>query len=169
MQEKFEQRLKTASSSISAPETETSKLSNEIEKNNKKQSELNMAKKSAISGEYIITVEDSGSIRVCKIYDNVKASLRECAEAKGFEYDPNWTTRQFGSKLIKEFGEGNEATIGEYTIVKRDSGSIETYRTYDNTLGALREIASKVGFNINESSNTRQNGSKLIDFINSNK
>ena len=66
-----------------------------------------MAKKSAISGEYIVTVEDSGSIRVLKIYDNVKGSLRECAEAKGFAYDPNWTTRQFGSKLIEDFDERN--------------------------------------------------------------
>lgn len=128
-----------------------------------------MAKKSAISGEYIITVEDSGTVRVCKIYDNVKSSLRECAEAKGFEYDPNWTTRQFGSKLINEFGEGNMAEIGEYTVVKRDNGSIETYRTYANTLGALREIAAQTGFEINEKSNTRQNGSKLVDFINDNK
>ncbi|MDE7335467.1 MAG: hypothetical protein K2N10_04055 [Muribaculaceae bacterium] len=70
---------------------------------------------------------------------------------------------------MKEFGEGNEASIGEYTIVKRDSGSIETYRTYANTLGALREIAANVGFEINEKSNTRQNGSKLVDFINSGK
>lgn len=128
-----------------------------------------MAKKSAISGEYIITVEDSGTVRVCKIYDNVLGSLRECAEAKGFAYDSGWNTRTFGSKLIKEFGEGNDATIGEYTIVKRDNGSIETYRTYANTLGALREIAAGVGFEINEKSNTRQNGSKLVDFINSGK
>lgn len=128
-----------------------------------------MAKKSAISGEYIITVEDSGTVRVLKIYDNVKSSLRECAEAKGFEYDPDWTTRQFGSNLIKEFGEGNQAEIGEYTIVKRDSGTIETYRTYANTLGALREIAANVGFEINEKSNTRNNGSKLVDFINASK
>ncbi len=128
-----------------------------------------MAKKSAISGEYIITVEDTGTIRVCKIYDNVKGSLRECAEAKGFEYDPNWTTRQFGSKLIKEYGDGTQAEIGEYTVVKRDSGTIETYRTYANTKGALREIAASVGFEINENSNTRQNGSKLVDFINSKK
>ena len=128
-----------------------------------------MAKKSAISGEYIITVEDSGTVRVCKIYDNVKGSLRECAEAKGFEYDPNWTTRQFGSKLINEFGDGNMAEIGEYTVVKRESGTIESYRTYANTLGALREIASVVGFEINEKSNTRNNGSKLVDFINASK
>lgn len=128
-----------------------------------------MAKKSAISGEYIITVEDSGSIRVCKIYDNVKSSLRECAEAKGFEYDPDWTTRQFGSKLIKEFGDDDKATIGEYTIVKRDSGSIETYRTYDNTKGALREIAEETKFKFDPEWNTRQFGSKLVDFINASK
>lgn len=128
-----------------------------------------MAKKSAISGEYIITVEDSGTVRVCKIYDNVIGSLRECAAAMGFEADPKWNTRHFGAQLIKEFGNGNMAQIGEYTVVKRDSGTIETYRTYANTLGALREIAAQVGFTINEKSNTRQNGSKLIDFINENK
>ncbi len=128
-----------------------------------------MAKKSAISGEYIITVEDSGSIRVLKIYDNVKGSLRECAEAKGFAYDIDWTTRQFGSKLIKEFGEDNEATIGEYTIVKRDNGSIETYRTYENTKGALREIAEATGFTFEPEWTTRQFGSKLVDFVNANK
>jgi hypothetical protein len=99
----------------------------------------------------------------------VKDSLRECAEAKGFEYDPAWTTRQFGAKLIKEYGDGSMAEIGEYTVVKRDSGSIETYRTYANTLGALREIAANVGFEINENSNTRNNGSKLVDFINAGK
>ena len=128
-----------------------------------------MAKKSAISGEYIVTVEDSGTVRVCKIYDNVKSSLRECAEAKSFTYDPGWTTRQFGAKLIKEFGEGNQAEIGEYTIVKRDSGSIETYRTYDNTKGALREIAESISFTFDPEWTTRQFGSKLVDFINANK
>lgn len=128
-----------------------------------------MAKKSAISAEYIITVEDSGTVRVCKIHDNVKGALRECAEAKGFEYDPKWTTRQFGAKLIKEFGEDNMAEIGEYTITKLSTGSIETYRTYANTMGALREIAANVGFEINEKSNTRNIGSKLVDFINANK
>lgn len=59
-----------------------------------------MAKKSAINGEYIVTVEDSGSISVHRIYDNTKGALREIAERIGFEYDPNWTTRQFGSKLV---------------------------------------------------------------------
>ncbi len=128
-----------------------------------------MAKKSAISGEYIVTIEDSGTVRVCKIHDNVKGALRECAESQGFEYDPNWTTRQFGSKLIKEYGEGNMATIGEYTVVKRDSGTIETYRTYDNTKGALREIAENINFSFDPEWTTRQFGTKLVDHINAGK
>lgn len=53
-----------------------------------------MAKKSAISGEYIITVEDSGTVRVCKIYDNVIGSLREIAEAQNFTIDPKWNTQE---------------------------------------------------------------------------
>lgn len=125
-----------------------------------------MAKKSAISGEYIITVEDSGAIRVCKIFDNVKGSLRECAQTVGFEYNPNWTTQQFGSKLIKEYGDGKIAEIGEYTITKRESGSIESYRVYDNTKGALREIAETIGFEFDPSWTTRQFGGKLVDFLN---
>lgn len=59
-----------------------------------------MAKKSVIVGEYILSVLESGSIEVYRVYDNVKGALREVAEKEGFEYDANWTTRQFGSKLI---------------------------------------------------------------------
>lgn len=125
-----------------------------------------MAKKSAIAGEYIITVEDSGSIRVCKIYDNVKGSLREIAEKEGFEVDPKWNTRQLGANIIKAFGDGKLAEVGEYTVVKRDSGSIETYRTYDNTLGALREIAQSINFEYDPDWTTRQFGNKLVDEIN---
>lgn len=128
-----------------------------------------MAKKSAISGEYIITVEDSGSIRVCKIAENAKGALRECAEAKGFEYDPQWTTRQFGSNLIKEFGDGNMAEIGEFTISKLASGSIETFQVFANTKGALREIAERIGFEYNNEWTTQQFGNKLVNFINDNK
>lgn len=128
-----------------------------------------MAKKSAISGEYIITIEDSGTVRVCKIYDNVMGSLREVAALKDFEIDPKWNTQETGRRIVREFGDGKMAEIGEYVVTRRDNGKIETYRTYANTLGALREIAANVGFEINEKSNTRQNGSKLVDFINAGK
>ena len=128
-----------------------------------------MAKKSAISGEFIITVEDTGSIRVCKIADNAKGALRECAEAQGFAYDSNWTTRQFGSKLIKEFGDGTMAEIGEFTVSKLPSGSIEIFQVFSNTKGALRDIAEATKFDFDPDWNTRQFGAKLVDFINENK
>jgi hypothetical protein len=59
-----------------------------------------MAKKSVIAGEYVVSVLDSGSIEIYRIYDNVKGALREIAEKEGFEYAPAWNTRQFGSKLV---------------------------------------------------------------------
>lgn len=122
-----------------------------------------MAKKSAISGEYIIQVEDSGSVVVFRIYDNVKASLREIATTTGFEYNPDWNVRQFGKKICKEFGDGNSATIGGYVIQVRESGSIETYRHFENTKAALREIAEKIGFEYDPEWTTRQFGSNLVD------
>ena len=126
-----------------------------------------MAAKSAISGEYIIQKEDSGSIVVYRIYDNTKGALREVAEEKNFQYDPNWTTRQFGNKICKEFGDGKEAIVGCYNIRVQESGTIEVFRTYDNTKAALREIAGNVGFEFDPNWNTQQFGSKLIDFVNS--
>ena len=59
-----------------------------------------MAAKSAISGEYIIQKEESGSIVVYRIYDNSKGALREISQKIGFEYDEKWNVRQFGAKLI---------------------------------------------------------------------
>lgn len=126
-------------------------------------------KKSAIYGEYIIQVKENGSIEVFRIYDNVKGALREVAEKSGFTYDPNWTTRQFGNKLIKEFGENKMATIGEYVITEKTDGGIEAYKTYDNIKGALREISEKSGFTYDPEWTTRQFGNKLIDYINQNK
>lgn len=125
-----------------------------------------MAKKSAISGEYIITVEDSGSIRVCRIFDNVIASLRECAKAVGFQYDPKWDTQQFGAKLIKEYGEGNLAEIGEYTISRDSSGHIDSYQVFGNTLRVLKKIAGEHQMPLVETWNTRALGNRLVDFIN---
>lgn len=124
-----------------------------------------MAKKSAITGEYIITVEDSGSIRVCRIFDNVIGSLRECAKSVGFAVDPKWTTQDLGRKLIKEFGDGNSAEIGEYTITRTDSGHIDSYQVYGNSKRILRNIAADINMPINDNWTTRQLGNKVVDFI----
>lgn len=123
-------------------------------------------KKSAISGEYVISQEDSGAISVFRIFDNVKGSLREASATVGFAYDAGWTTRQFGSKLIKAYGSGDIAHVGDYVIHENQNGSIETYKTYDNTKGALREVSEKVSFHVDPDWTTRQLGSKLIDFLN---
>ena len=48
----------------------------------------------------MIGVLENGSIEVYRIYDNVKGSLREVAEKEGFQFDPEWTTQQLGSKLV---------------------------------------------------------------------
>lgn len=128
-----------------------------------------MAKKSAIQGEFIIQIEDTGSVVAYKIYDNVKGALREISEIKSFEYDNNWTTRQLGSKIIKAFGENKQAIISEYYISENTNGSIEVYKIYDNVKGALRKISESIGFEYDNNWTTRQFGSKLIDYINKDK
>lgn len=123
-------------------------------------------KKSATSGEYMIGVKENNSIEVYRIYDNTKGALREIAEQENYEYDTTWNTRQFGTKLCKQFGDGKQANVGCYNIYIRDTETIEVYRTYDNTKSALREIAEMVGFEVDPKWNTQQLGSKLVDFIN---
>ena len=131
-----------------------------------------MAKeKFARSGEYVIHQTEEGSIITSKIYDNVKGALREVSEKIGFTFDPAWTTRQFGSKLLDELGcreteTGKTARSGEYVINKNKDGAIQIYRYYDNVKGALREIAESIGFEYDKAWTTRQFGSKLIDALN---
>ena len=131
-----------------------------------------MAKeKFARSGEYAILQTEEGSIITAKIYDNVKGALREVSEKIGFTFDPAWTTRQFGSKLLDELGcreteTGKTARSGEYVINKNIDGAIQIYRFYDNVKGALRDIAESIGFEYDNTWTTRQFGSKLIDELN---
>lgn len=57
------------------------------------------------------------------------------------------------------------AVSGEYSVNQLESGTIQVFRTYDNTIGALREIAEQEGFEYDSGWNTRTFGSKLIDFL----
>lgn len=66
-----------------------------------------------------MSVLNNGSIEVYRIYDNVKGALREIAEREGFEYDPNWNTRQFGSKLI-DFLNGNVSSKTKSTATENN-------------------------------------------------
>ena len=129
--------------------------------------------KNARSGEYVISCNAEGSIKVSKEYENTKGALREIAEQIGFEYDPNWTTRQFGIKLIEKITgdhvvtkDYESAECGEYVIFKEESGSIQVFKDYDNVKGALREIAEGIGFEYDGAWTTRQFGAKLIENLN---
>ena len=116
-------------------------------------------------------VEDSGSITTLRLFENIKGAMREMCETAGIEYDNEWTTRQFGNKLFKEYGGNigfdNLAEIGEYVLQRFESGSFKVLRQYANVKGALREISGEIGFDYDAKWTTRQFGSKLIDFINS--
>ena len=82
------------------PATDTVK--SEVAK--KETSTKSKSKQSSASYEdYVITINEDKSISVTlkgDLCDNTKKALREIAELVGFEYDNEWTTRQFGSKLI---------------------------------------------------------------------
>ena len=65
-------------------------------------------KKSINYGEYQITREENGSIRVLKNgipQENTTAALREIAQSINLDIQSNWNTQQFGSKLIKAIEE----------------------------------------------------------------
>ncbi len=47
-------------------------------------------------------IEDEYRVIVTRTCENAKGTMREISERIGFEYDPNWTTQQFGAKLSKE-------------------------------------------------------------------
>lgn len=63
-------------------------------------------KQVATTEDYIVARYEDDSIGVYNRYGNTKGALREIAEVQGFEYDPTWTTRQFGKKLIDAVDNG---------------------------------------------------------------
>ena len=56
--------------------------------------------KNTTIGEYAIEREDNQRINVIRRYSVAKEGLRDCADSISFQYDNDWTTRQFGQKLI---------------------------------------------------------------------
>ncbi|WP_439328434.1 hypothetical protein [Lonepinella sp. BR2357] len=135
--------------------------------------EMTMVKKNATLNQYLIEQEDSGKINVLSQYEDgtVKASLREIAEAIGFEFDSAWTTQQFGRRLADFVENANEIIAKEavYRVQILENNKVNTfkYKTDYSTKEALRELAKLVdGFAVDEKWNTQQLGSKLIDVIN---
>ncbi len=60
-------------------------------------------------GEYAIERKDNNRINVIRTYTVTKDGLRDCADSIGFPYEKEWTTQQFGRKLIDYFNIGKES------------------------------------------------------------
>lgn len=96
-----------------------------------------MAKKTAIYGEYIITVEDSGAVNVYRIFNNAKDSLRDIAQAIGFEYDEAWNTRTFGNKLVDFINDKNINQPAPAKEVEQQDSNIKEEGTDENELKVI--------------------------------
>ncbi|MBF1367172.1 MAG: hypothetical protein HXN14_03150 [Porphyromonadaceae bacterium] len=88
-----------------------------------------------------------GRVTIYRVHptDSVKATLRELSEQHGFDYQTEWNTRNFGAKLIADFGGKTEALVGSYLIRKLDSGTIKVYRICDKVKNELVQIAEELG------------------------
>lgn len=70
-------------------------------------------KKSATCGDYTINIASNNSVTVLKggvACDNAKGALRDIAIAANYEFDSNWTTHKFGSKLVNFLNTNNSTT-----------------------------------------------------------
>ena len=124
-------------------------------------------KQVATTEDYIVARYEDDSVGVYNRYGNTKGALREIAEVQGFEYDPTWTTRQFGKKLIDAVDNGAPAIANDHYIVYIDTnGSVICGRkTEGSTKGALRMIAQKYSIIYEEGWNTQQFGRKVIEHL----
>ncbi len=124
-------------------------------------------KQVATTEEYIVVRYEDDSIGVYNRYGNAKAALREIAKEHGFEYDPNWTTRQFGKKMIDGVGNGAPAIADNDYIVYIDANGtvICGRKTEGSAKGALRMIAEKYSITYEEGWNTQQFGRKVIEHL----
>ncbi|WP_454997722.1 hypothetical protein [Capnocytophaga granulosa] len=124
-------------------------------------------KQVATTEEYIVVRYEDDSIGVYNRYGNAKAALREIAIEHGFEYDPSWTTRQFGKKMIDGVGNGAPAIADNDYIVYIDANGtvICGRKTEGSAKGALRMIAEKYSITYEEGWNTQQFGRKVIEHL----
>lgn len=75
---------------------------------------------------YSVIKNDDGSYTVSingVVQDNAKAAMRQIAEAIGLEFDPAWTTRQFGGKLAAALN--GSTPVETVAPVKDDSAALE--------------------------------------------
>lgn len=124
-------------------------------------------KQVAITEEYIVVRYEDDSICVYNRYGNAKEALRKIANEHGFEYDPNWTTRQLGKKLIDALGDGAPAIADNDYIVYIDAnGTVICGERFEgDTKEGLRTIAEKYNISYEKGWNTHQFGRNVIEHL----
>lgn len=65
---------------------------------------------------------------------NTKDALRDIAKKINFQYDENWNTRTFGSKIIASLGGKEDGFVikDEYIVLKHQSGRISVFKVDPN-------------------------------------
>lgn len=124
-------------------------------------------KQVATTEDYIVARYEDDSIGVYNRYGNTKGALREIAEVQGFEYDPTWTTRQFGKKLIDAVDNGAPAIANDHYIVYIDTnGTVICGERFEgDTKEGLRTIAEKYNISYEKGLDTQEFGSKVIESL----
>jgi len=109
-----------------------------------------MAKKSVSWKEYLIEIDEKGSVKVAKAgvpCDNTKASLREIADAAGFVFDEKWNTQQCGAKLAKFLEEAVpvpvEKPIAEKPKVEKKEEELQVKASKADIAGARVRVYGK--------------------------
>lgn len=134
------------------------------------------------NGKHQHTIQrlEDNSIKV--IPASTKAQLRLIAKHCGFDYEPNWTTQQFGAKLI-DFLHAQDASnavssdakkaaifngingLYKHTIDQSANNIITV--TPDSTKAILRLIFADMEMDYDKTWNTQTMGAKLIELLNS--
>ena len=58
--------------------------------------------------KFFLRIKEDEKVVVTKageVCDNTKAALREIVEKTGFKFESDWTTQQFGKKLVASLNE----------------------------------------------------------------
>lgn len=113
-------------------------------------------------GKYTISIEDSGSVIVesdGEVASNTKEALRNIAEECNFEYNPDWTTRQFGKNLMT-FLTNNNNNNNNNSAINTDNET-KAMRTVEVTItGTMVYLGA-----YNEDGYIDHHGRFLVDWV----
>lgn len=126
-------------------------------------------KKQVSFKEYTISIADSGSVEVFKLFKNALNGLHEICAEHNLNCPKGYGAGMLGKRILKELNDNDanatSAVIGNYFISLEPNDSIKVSKIFKNTSSALREISELVGFEYDAKWGPRTLGSKLADFL----